>query len=81
MDHAVHGILQARILEWVVFPPLQRIFLAQGWNLGPLHCSQILYQLSCREALPPVTPFDDPEFVFYACECFCFLNQFLCVIF
>ena len=85
MDYTVHGILQARILEWVVFPSpgdlsnpgikhrshalqadslpaqppgkpkntgvgslslLQWIFPTQGSNQGPLHCRQILYQLS-----------------------------------
>ena len=37
MDHSppgssVHGILQARILEWVAVPLLQGIFLSQGSN-------------------------------------------------
>ena len=47
MDCTVHGILQARMLEWVAFPfsrgssqPLGRL------NLGLPHCRQILYQLS-----------------------------------
>ena len=44
MDYTVHGILQARILEWVAFP--SRIFPAQGSNPGLPHCRQILYQLS-----------------------------------
>ena len=30
---------------------LQGIFLTQGWNVGLLHCRQILYCLSHREAL------------------------------
>ena len=38
-----HGILQARILEWVI---LQGIFPKQGSNPGLLHCRWILYQLS-----------------------------------
>ena len=41
--YTVHGILQARILEWVAF---QGIFPTQGSNQGLLHCRQILYQLS-----------------------------------
>ena len=41
MDYTVHGILQARILEWVAFP-----FSTQGLNPGLLHCRWILYQLS-----------------------------------
>ena len=40
---SVHGILQAKILEWV-------IFLTQGSNLGLLHCMQILYHLSHQES-------------------------------
>ena len=43
---SVHGILQARILEWVAIPFDRGIFLAQGSNLGFLHCRQILYHLS-----------------------------------
>ena len=37
---SVHGILQARIMEWVA------LFLTQESNWGILHCRQILYQLS-----------------------------------
>ena len=43
---SVHGISQAKILEWVVIPLLQGIFLTQELNLGLLHCRQILYCLS-----------------------------------
>ena len=42
----VHGILQARILEWVAFPFARGIFPTQGSNSGLPHCRQILYQLS-----------------------------------
>ena len=38
-DSSVHGIFQARILEWVA------IFPTQGLNPGFLHCRQILYCL------------------------------------
>ena len=31
----IHGILQARILEWVAIPFSRGIFLTQGSNLGP----------------------------------------------
>ena len=40
-DSSVHGILQARMLEWVAIP-----FLTQKLNPGLLHCRQFLYQLS-----------------------------------
>ena len=41
-----HGILQARILEWVALSLLQGIFLTQGLNPGLPHGGQILYHLS-----------------------------------
>ena len=49
MEYTVHGILQARIMEWQPFPspgdpPNPWIYP------GLLHCRQILYQLSTREA-------------------------------
>ena len=43
---SVHGILHARILEWVAIPFSRGIFLTQGLNWGLLHCRQILYHLS-----------------------------------
>ena len=45
-DYTVHGIHQARILEWVAVPFSRGIFPTQGLNPGLLHCRQILYQLS-----------------------------------
>ena len=46
MDYTVHGILQARILEWVVIPFSKGIFPTQGLNPGLPQCRQILYHLS-----------------------------------
>ena len=51
MDHTVHGILQARILEWVAFPFSRGIVPTQGSNPGLLHCGRILYQLSYEGSL------------------------------
>ena len=48
---SVHGILQARILEWVAISSFREIFPTQGLNLGLLHCRQIIYHLSHRESL------------------------------
>ena len=45
---SVHGILQARILEWICHFLLQGIFLTLGSNPGLLHCRQILYWLSYK---------------------------------
>ena len=45
---SVHGILQARILEWVAVP-FSRIFPNQGSNPGLLHCRQILSHLSYQK--------------------------------
>ena len=46
MDCTVHGIPQARILEWVAVSLLQGVFATQGSNPGLLHCRWILHQLS-----------------------------------
>ena len=46
LDYPVHGILQARILEWVDLSLLQGIFPTQESNWNLLHCRRILYQLS-----------------------------------
>ena len=43
---SLHGILQARILEWVAMPFSKGILLTQGSNTDVLHCRQILYHLS-----------------------------------
>ena len=42
----IHGVFQARILEWVGHFLLQEIFLTQELNLGLLHCGQMLYRLN-----------------------------------
>ena len=42
----LHGIFQARILEWVAISFSRGIFLTQGLNLGLLHCRWMLYYLS-----------------------------------
>ena len=46
---SVHGILQARILGWVVIP-FSGLFLTQGLNPGLPHCRQVLYRPSHRES-------------------------------
>ena len=48
---SVHGILQARILEWLAISLLQGIFPTQGLNLGLLHCREILYHLSQSQSV------------------------------
>jgi len=40
------GILQARILEWVIMPLSSWDLPTQGLNPGLLHCRWILYHLS-----------------------------------
>ena len=50
---SVHGILQARILEWVAVPSSRGIFPIQELNpylLQLPHCRQILYSWSTGEA-------------------------------
>ena len=43
---SVHGIFQARVLEWVAISFSRGIFLTQGSNPGLLHCRQMFYHLS-----------------------------------
>ena len=43
---SVHGIFQARVLEWVAIAFSQGIFLTQGSNPDLLHCRLTLYPLS-----------------------------------
>ena len=43
---SLHGILQARILEWIAISFSRGIFPTQGLNPGLLHCRQMLYPLS-----------------------------------
>ena len=50
LGSSVHGILQARILEWVA----QGIFPIQGLNPDLLHFRWILYHLNYRES-PSIT--------------------------
>ena len=53
-DSSVHGIFQARILEWVAIPSLlQGIFPTERSNSGLLHCRQILNHLSHQGSPSP----------------------------
>ena len=46
MDYTVHGILQAKVLEWVAFPFSRGSSTTQGSNPALPHYRRILYQLS-----------------------------------
>ena len=52
---SVHGLLQARILEWVCHALLQRIFLTQGSNPHLLH--RLHWQVGSLPLAPPGKPF------------------------
>ena len=43
---SIHGIFQARVLEWVAISFSRGIFPTQGWNPGLPHGRQTLYHLS-----------------------------------
>ena len=61
---SIHGIFQARILEWVATSLLQGIFPTQGSNpclLCLLHCRQILYPLS-RQRSPSKMSLDTARY-------------------
>ena len=49
--HIVHGILQARILEWVAFPFSGGSSQPRDRNPGLPHCRRVLYQLSHKGSL------------------------------
>ena len=68
----VHGISQARILEWIVFPFSKGIFSIQGSNPGFLHYRWILYQLSHKGSprAPQISLYAD--FKLQALEKMCF---------
>ena len=53
---SVHGILQARVVEWVSQSLLQGIFLTREANLGLLHCRKILYCLSHQICIIMIFP-------------------------
>ena len=43
---SIHGLFQARVLEWIAISFSRGIFPTQGSNLGLPHCRQTLYCLS-----------------------------------
>ena len=53
VNYTVHGILQARILDWVARSLLQGIFPTQGSNPGLPHCRRIF--------LPAEPPGNSPK--------------------
>ena len=61
---SVHGILQARILEWIAMPLLQGIFLTQESN----QCLLRLLRLQL-DSLPPAPP-GKPHWTFSFCPIF-----------
>ena len=61
---SVHGILQARILEWVAISFSRGIFPTHGSNPHLLHCRQILYQLS-PQGSPICLPLSKLVFSFF----------------
>ena len=54
MDCIDHGILQARILEWIASPFSRGIFPTQGSNPGLPHCGGFFTSWATREA--PTSP-------------------------
>ena len=90
---SVHGILQARALEWVAISSSQGFSLTQGSHPSLLrlqHCRQILYQWATWEALVPQSPLqkgggwhsrETPGYCPVLCpfQCFClFSGYFYC---
>ena len=55
MDYTVHGILQARMLEWVAFPFSRGPSQPRNLTQISQNCRQILYQLSYQASSKPIT--------------------------
>ena len=43
---SIHGIFQARVLEWIAISSSTGVFPTQGLNPDLPHCRQTLYRLS-----------------------------------
>ena len=68
MDCTVHGILQARILDWVgSLSLLQGIFPTWESNWGLLHCREILYQRSYQGS--PLSEVDKDKYYMISLIC------------
>ena len=61
---SIHGILQARILEWVAFPFSRGSSPTQGLNLSLSYCRWILYQLSYQASPRGSQELQNKEVVF-----------------
>ena len=60
MNYIVHGILQARILEWVAFPFSRGSSQPRDQTQVSPHCSQILYQLRHKRNPGILEPIPSP---------------------
>ena len=54
MDYTIHGVLQARILEWVAFPFSRGSFQPRDRPQGSRTAGEILHQLSHQGSLKPL---------------------------
>ena len=70
-DFPVHGILQAKILEWVAGPSFRGIFLAQGSSPCLLHL--LHWQVDSLPPAPPGKPLFD--------SISCYLNELIKFLF
>ena len=61
---SVHGIFQARILEWAPIPFSRESFPTHGWNPGLLECPRILYSLSHQGSPSGLVHLRSPPYTF-----------------
>ena len=80
---SVHGIFQARLLEWVAIP-FPAIFPTQGSNSSLLHCRHILYFLSHQVSPIVVSNFclnlHFPDGIRYGTSCYIFICHPYCLL-
>ena len=64
---SVNGILQARILEWVLLALLQNIFLTQGWNqVSCISCNAGRFFLQLSHQRSPIRTSSDDHYIYYS---------------
>ena len=61
----VHGILQARVLEWFAMASPRRYSQPRDWTKVSCICRGILYHWTIREALMPMSGWYENRFPFY----------------
>ena len=77
MDYTVHGILHARVVEWVAVPFFRGSSQTIGTEPSLLHCRQILYQLSHKGSLVSLSLDIFQKWSGYLCQNYSKIHSYL----